>query len=251
VNHIFDLQPDSLFSYLVAILFPALDAVLPIVPSEAAIVALGTATAGSYDPRLILFVILAACGACVGDNVCYMIGRYFGPWVDRRAFTSERAARRRAWAQRTLERFGALVIVLCRFIPGGRTVVTFTCGAIGYPWRRFFPITILSGLVWATYAFVIGRIGGTAFASKPWLGLILALGIAAAVSLVVELLRRILTIRRRLEEERTTKTPKAEEAGRRRESPGSTTPCRYSVQAASCTALDSSTSERKHESSSA
>ena len=60
MSHLFDLQPDSIWSYLVAVLFPALDAVLPVLPSETVIVALGVATAGSLDPRLILLVILAA-----------------------------------------------------------------------------------------------------------------------------------------------------------------------------------------------
>lgn len=196
MNHLADLQPDSVLSYLIAFLFPALDAVLPVLPSETAIVALGVATAGSIDPRLVLLVILAACGACLGDNVCFLIGRYFGPWVDRRFFASQSGSRRRAWAQKTLERFGARLIIVCRFIPGGRTVVTFTCGAVGYPWRRFLPVTALSGVIWATYAFVIGRIGGTTFASRPWLGLVLALGLALAVSLTAEAGRRLIKWRR-------------------------------------------------------
>ena len=72
VTHLSDLQPDSVLSYLIAFLFPAFDAVLPVLPSETAIVALGVATAGSIDPRLVLLVILAACGAFVGDNVCFI-----------------------------------------------------------------------------------------------------------------------------------------------------------------------------------
>ncbi len=203
MNHFFDLQPDSILSYLIAVLFPALDAVIPVLPSETAIVALGVATAGSLDPRLIFLVILAAGGACLGDNLCYVIGRHFGPWVDRRLFASERGSRRREWAQKTLERYGARLIVVCRFIPGGRTVVTFTCGAVGYPWRRFFPVTILSGVIWATYAFVVGRIGGTAFANKPWLGLILALGLIVGLTLIAELVRRIVTWRGRFRREGT------------------------------------------------
>jgi membrane-associated protein len=196
VNHLSDLQPDAVLSYLIAFLFPALDGVLPVFPSETAIVALGVATAGSIDPRLLFLVILGAAGACVGDNVCFMIGRHFGPWIDRRFFASERGVRRRAWAQKTLERFGARLIIVCRFIPGGRTVVTFTCGAVGYPWRRFLPVTALSGVIWATYAFVIGRIGGTTFGSRPWLGLVLALGLAFVVSLTAEVARRLVRWRR-------------------------------------------------------
>ena len=78
--------------------------------------------------------------------------------------------------------------------------MTFTCGAVGYPWRRFFPVTILSGVIWATYAFAVGRIGGTAFASKPWLGLILALGLVVAVTFAAELVRRFVKWRGRFSE---------------------------------------------------
>jgi membrane protein DedA with SNARE-associated domain len=198
MSHLSVLQPDSLFSYLVAFLFPALDAVLPLLPSESAIVALGVSTAGSIDPRLILLVVLAAAGAFVGDNLCFAIGRYLGPWVDRRFFGSARGVRQRTWAQKTLEHYGGRLIIVCRFIPAGRTVVTFTCGAVGYPWRRFVGITALSGIIWAAYAFVIGRIGGTTFAGKPWLGLVVALGFAFAVSLAVEGIRRVLKWRRRV-----------------------------------------------------
>ena len=198
MNHLFELRPDSLLSYLIAFLFPALDGVLPLLPSETAIVALGIATAGTIEPRPVLLVLLAACGACVGDNLCYVIGRLFGPCVDRRFFSSEQGSRRRRWAQQTLGRFGARLIIVCRFIPGGRTVVTFTCGAVGYPWRRFLPVTVLSGVIWATYAFVIGRIGGTTFSGKPWLGLVLALGLALVVTLSTEFVRRIVVRRRRL-----------------------------------------------------
>jgi membrane-associated protein len=196
VNHLTDLQPDSILSYLIAFLFPLLDAVLPVFPSETAIVALGVATAGSIDPRLLLLVAVAAVGAFVGDNVCFLVGRFFGPWVENRFFVSERGARHLTWAQKTLEHFGARLIIVCRFIPGGRTVVTFTCGAVGYPWRRFVPVAALSGVIWATYAFAIGRIGGTTYASKPWLGLVVALGLAGVVSLAFEGARRIIQWRR-------------------------------------------------------
>ena len=204
MSHIFELQPDSVVSYLVAVVLPALDAILPMAPSETAIVALGVATAGSFDPRLFLIVLLAASGAFIGDNLCYLIRRHFGPWFDRKAFSSERGSRHRKWAKDALERFGARLIIVCRFIPGGRTVITFTCGAVGYPWRRFLPATVVSGAIWAAYAFVIGRIGGTAFASRPCIGLILALGVAFTVSLTAEFVRRIVGWRRRFQMKRST-----------------------------------------------
>jgi membrane-associated protein len=197
VNYFTELQPDSLVSYLVAFLFPVIDAVFPVFPSESAIVTLGVATAKSIDPRLVVLVVVAALGACVGDNICFFMGRYFGPWLDRHSFKSDRGIRRRAWAQKNLERFGGRLIFVCRFVPGGRTAVTFSCGMMEYQWRRFLPLSALSGAIWASYAFAIGRIGGSAFAGKPWLGLVVALGLAVAVGLVVEAVRRIVQWRRR------------------------------------------------------
>jgi membrane-associated protein len=98
--------------------------------------------------------------------------------------------RRRAWAERSLHRFGARMIIGCRFIPGGRTAVTLTCGVVGYPRRRFVVATTCAAVIWASYAFLIGRIGGKAFADQPWLGLLLALGLTVVVSAAIEAARR-------------------------------------------------------------
>ena len=177
-------------SYLAAFAVPALDAVLPVLPSETAVIALGVATAGSADPRIAVLVALAACGAFAGDNLCYFLGRRFGPIAERRAFAGERGARRRAWATGALDRFGARLIIACRFIPGGRTAVTLTCGVVGYPRRSFVAATACAGAIWAAYAFFIGRLGGKAFEDRPWAGFLLAFGAALAASAVVEIVRR-------------------------------------------------------------
>ena len=46
------LRVGSPVSYVVALVIPALDAILPVVPSETAVIALGVSTAGSADPRI-------------------------------------------------------------------------------------------------------------------------------------------------------------------------------------------------------
>ena len=178
-------------SYLAAFWVPALDAVLPILPSETIVIALGVTTAGSTDPRIGVLVLLAAIGAFAGDNLAYVIGRRFSPVAQRRFFAGERGERRRAWAERTLDRFGAGVIVLCRFIPGGRTAVTVTCGIVGYDRKRFVLATACAGAIWACYAYFLGRLGGAAFEGRPWAGLLLALGAAFVLGGMVESVRRI------------------------------------------------------------
>jgi membrane protein DedA with SNARE-associated domain len=185
------LQVDSAISYLIALIIPALDAIFPVLPSETAVIALGVATAGSVDPRIALLVALAAVGAFLGDNLSYLLGRYFGPAVERRFFAKPKGMKARAWAERSLERFGMQLIIACRFIPGGRTAVTLTCGLTGYPRRRFIVATAVAAVIWALYAFFIGRIGGQAFEDKPWIGLLVAFGITIIISAAVEGIRRL------------------------------------------------------------
>ena len=185
------LRVDSLLSYLIAILAPALDAILPVIPSETAVITLGVATAGSADPRIALLVLCAAFGAFLGDNLCYLLGRWFGPWIERRFFQSEKGRQRRDWAERSLERYGMPLIIVCRFIPGGRTAVMLCCGIVRYDRRRFVIATAAAGLIWASYSFFIGRLGGKAFEDKPWAGLLLALGLTLTVSVIIEGVRRI------------------------------------------------------------
>jgi membrane protein DedA with SNARE-associated domain len=177
-------------SYFIAVLLPAFDALIPLLPSETAVIALGVATAGSADPRAAVLVALAATGAFLGDNAAYLIGRRFGPAAERRVFAGERGTRRRAWAERSLSRFGARIIIGCRFIPGGRTAITFTCGLVGYPRRRFVVATACAAVIWACYAFFIGRLGGKAFEDRPWVGLLLALAATVVISVLVEVARR-------------------------------------------------------------
>jgi membrane-associated protein len=191
MNVLTSLQVGSPISYLIAIIVPALDAIFPVLPSETAVIALGVATAGSTDPRIGLLVACAAAGAFLGDNLCYLLGRRFGPRVERRFFSSEKGVRRRHWAEQSLARFGTQIIIVCRFIPGGRTAVTLSCGLIGYSRRRFVAATAAAAVIWALYAFFLGRLGGRAFEDRPWLGFLVAFGITIAVTGLIEAVRRI------------------------------------------------------------
>jgi membrane-associated protein len=185
------LQVDSAISYLIAVIIPALDAIFPVLPSETAVIALGVATAGSADPRIALLVAAAAAGAFLGDNLSYLIGRRFGPVAQRRFFSTPKGKATRAWAERSLQRFGMQLIIVCRFIPGGRTAVTLTCGLTGYPRGRFVTGTAVAAVIWALYAFFIGRLGGKAFEDAPWAGFLIASGAAVIVSALVEVVRRL------------------------------------------------------------
>jgi membrane-associated protein len=196
LSGITSLQVGSALSYLVAFGLPCLDAVIPVLPSETVIIAFGVATAGSSDPRIFLVLACAAAGAWAGDNLSYLIGWRFGPWATRRFFSGEKGMARKDWAERSLNRFGIALIIVCRFIPGGRTAVTLCCGLIGYPWRRFSIAVAVAAVIWAAYAFLAGRIGGKAFEHMPVVGFAVAFGGVLAITAIVEGVRRLIAWRR-------------------------------------------------------
>jgi membrane-associated protein len=213
VSGITTLHVGSLVSYLIAFGLPCFDAVVPILPSETVIIAFGVATAGSSDPRIFLILLCAAAGAFAGDNLSYLIGWRFGPWATRRFFSGEKGAARRDWAERSLHRFGMGLIIVCRFIPGGRTAVTLSCGLIRYSWHRFAVATAVAAVIWASYAFFAGRIGGKAFEDKPVVGFAVAFGGALVISGIIESIRRIIAWRNaKRKAEQKDKSEEEEEA---------------------------------------
>ena len=103
----------------------------------------------------------------------------------------ERGDRGLRWAERELDARGGELIVVARFIPGGRTLVTLAAGSLGFPWRRFVAFDALAGCSWALYAALLGYFGGKVFEEQPWKGLVAALLIAFAIAGGIELTRRL------------------------------------------------------------
>lgn len=169
----------------------ALDALLPFMPSEAAVVALGVLVHPSW-PQLGLLVAVASVGAFGGDCLGYLIGRRAGPRVLRRLRRGKRGRDTQLWATRQFARRGELVIVACRHIPGGRMTSMVTAGIVGFPVRRFLLSDAAGVLLWAGYAALAGFLGGAAFAQRPLLGMLAAFVIVLGAFGVVELARRVL-----------------------------------------------------------
>jgi membrane-associated protein len=183
------------WAYLIVFLLAYLDALVPVVPSETSVITAGVVAAAG-DLNLMAIVAVAAGGAFLGDNTAYFVGRRFGTRINDRFFRSEKARKRVEWAHQQVSERGGELIVVARFIPGGRTVVTLSAGTLGYPWRRFVIFDAAAALIWALYASLLGYFGGQAFEQAPWKGLLLALAIAFAVAGSIEVARWYLKRRR-------------------------------------------------------
>jgi membrane-associated protein len=184
-----DFVSASPWTYAVILGIAALDAVLPLVPSEASVISAGV-LAGAGDLHLAFVIGAGALGAYLGDSSAYALGRRFEHGLGRSFFRGLKGARRRAWAEQTLERHGGPVIFGARFIPGGRTATTVTAGVVRMRWVRFAVFAAIAAAAWASYAALLGYAGGRVFEDNPLWGLLLGFGIAAATFLAIELARR-------------------------------------------------------------
>jgi membrane-associated protein len=179
------------WSYLVIFAIAVIDAFFPVVPSESLVV-IGGNLASTGDLNFLLVVLAGAAGAILGDNISFGIGHLVGERTVKRVFASEKWHKRIEWAERTLDERGAYIILVARFIPGGRTAVTFSAGYVPtFRWRRFIVYDVVAGVLWATYAASLGYFGGKTFEDHPWWGLSLALVIALTLGFLVEAFRHL------------------------------------------------------------
>jgi membrane-associated protein len=184
-------------AYLLVLALAAFDVVVPVLPSESAVI-LGGVLAWQGRLHPVPLILAAAAGAIAGDHLSYAIGRWTQrgrPQPHRRGDRRMgKAERLQLWAARQLDRRGPALLIVARFIPGGRTASTFMAGRTAYPLSRFTPPVVAAGLLWASFATMLGYIGGQTFHEQTLLatglGMVLALGFAVLVELVMSRLER-------------------------------------------------------------
>ncbi|MFG2010944.1 DedA family protein [Micromonospora sp. NPDC048868] len=182
--------------YLLIFGLTAVDAFFPAVPGETAVITAAVLATGG-NPDLGWVIVAAALGACLGDHVSYAIGRGGGasrlarfPADSRRRASSE-------WARRAVHQRGGLILTTSRYVPGGRTAVTLTMGAVRYPLRSFLLFDAIAAVSWALYCTLLGYFGGLAFERDPVKGILAGVGLSLAITLLLESARWLHHRRRR------------------------------------------------------
>jgi membrane-associated protein len=176
--------------YAALLAFAALDGFFPLVPSESLVITAGVFAANG-EPILPVVILVAAAGAFAGDHVSYAFGRTAGDRLIKRSRPGTRKRSAFDRAGRVLASRGGLIIVVCRYIPGARTAITLTAGAVRLPLRTFSFFDGIAALSWAAYSALVGYIGGAAFEDDPIKGLVLGLGLALTVTAAVEVVRHV------------------------------------------------------------
>lgn len=175
---------------LVIFVIALFDSVVPIVPSETMVI-IGGVAAGQGDQPLLAVIALGALGAFTGDNLAYQLGWGAEGFLRRTLFRGEKGEGRLRWAEEQLRKRGGTLLLTARFIPGGRTALTVSCGVTRQDRRRFVLFDLLACVIWATYAAVLGYAGGRAFQDNHTLAFVIAFVSALSVTGVIELIRHL------------------------------------------------------------
>lgn len=175
---------------LVILVIAFLDSVVPVVPSETAVI-IGGVAAGQGDQNLALVILCAALGAFGGDNTAYAIGHRFNGWIVNRARHNPKTAKRLEWAATQIRKRGGPLLITARFIPGGRTALTITSGLTHQPRGWFSGWIAVAAVIWASYAAGIGAIFGNRFKDDHTTAFLLAFGTALSITILIEVIRHV------------------------------------------------------------
>lgn len=155
-------------TWLYAILFAVIFAetglvVTPFLPGDSLLFIAGTVAAGTaLNVHLLVGLLIVA--AILGDSVNYAIGNFIGPRVfdkpDSRWFKQEYLRRTQAF----YDKYGAITIVIGRFVPIIRTFAPFLAGVAGMSYRRFLAYNVVGAIVWVASLVYAGYV----FGNIPW-----------------------------------------------------------------------------------
>jgi membrane-associated protein len=144
----------------------------------------------TFHEPLWLIILLECIAAIIGNQIGYEIGRRGGPAVFRRP---DSRFFRPDYVERTthfFEKYGPPAIVLGRFVPVIRTVITVMAGAGRMNYRTYTLYTVLGGVLWATSVTLLGFFLGNIDFIANNIELLLLAGVAVSVvPIAVQLLR--------------------------------------------------------------
>jgi len=172
--------------YAMIALSVLLDVFLPVLPSGVLVIAAATAAAAGTGaatdavpvphevPSILALIASAAAASVLGDLVAYRLAWLGGERLDRAISRSRRLTTAQERLGHALARGGGALVILARFAPAGRSVVSLGAGAAHRRARDFLPWSALAGLSWAAYSVALGYYGA------QWLG---ATWLATGVSL--------------------------------------------------------------------
>ncbi|MBW8093333.1 MULTISPECIES: DedA family protein [Streptomyces] len=169
--------------YAVIAVSVLLDVFVPVLPSGVLVIAAATAAAGTTVdavgvvrqadaadfPAMFGLMLCAATASVLGDMVAYRLAWRGSDRLGRAIARSRRLTSAQEKLGTALVRGGGPLVVIARFAPAGRSVVSLGAGAAHRRVKEFLPWSAVAGLAWAAYSVTLGYVGGQ-WLGASWLG---------------------------------------------------------------------------------
>lgn len=179
------------------ILLMALESMVIPLPSEAVMPLAGVLVRQGHM-GLVAALVCSSLGSVLGSLASYAVGAYgLHPFIERWGKYVLVPPHRLHAAHAWLERKGARAILLSRFVPGLRHVISIPAGSAQMPIGAFTLATFVGATIWNTFLFWIGYAYGDQVAAtlKPYLdvvGILLLVGLVAYIWYEVRAARKAL-----------------------------------------------------------
>jgi membrane-associated protein len=137
---------------------------------------------------LVCALIVAA--AVLGDQVGYMIGKFFGPKLFSRPNSKLFKQENLEKAHEFMEKYGPKAIVLARFVPIVRTFAPIVAGAGRMKYRTFLTYNVIGGVAWGTGVTLAGYwLGQIEFIRTNVEAILVLIVLVSVVPIGIEFLR--------------------------------------------------------------
>ncbi|AZP19443.1 DedA family protein [Streptomyces aquilus] len=146
---------------------------------------------GDYISQpLWLVCLLIVLAAVLGDQVGYMIGKFFGPKLFSRPNSKLFKQENLEKAHEFMEKYGPKAIVLARFVPIVRTFAPIVAGAGRMKYRTFLTYNVIGGVAWGTGVTLAGYwLGQIDVIHKNVEAILVLIVLVSVVPIIIEYLR--------------------------------------------------------------
>ncbi|MFI9827872.1 DedA family protein [Streptomyces sp. NPDC051913] len=149
-----------------------------------------------------LVCLLIVLAAVLGDQVGYMIGKFFGPRLFSRPNSKLFKQENLEKAHGFMEKYGPKAIVLARFVPIVRTFAPIVAGAGRMKYRTFLTYNVIGGVAWGTGVTLAGYwLGQIDVIHKNVEAILVLIVFVSVVPIIIEYLRE------RAKKKRAAETP--------------------------------------------
>ncbi|MFI5829749.1 DedA family protein [Streptomyces sp. NPDC051578] len=189
------LSPDYLISHFglvgILVIVFAESGLFAFLPGDSLLFTAGLFTAsGDISEPLWLVCTLIVAAAILGDQVGYLIGKFFGPKLFSRPNSRLFKRENLDAAHDFMDKHGPKAIVLARFVPIIRTFAPMVAGAGAMKYRTFLAFNIIGGTVWGAGVTLLGyNLGQFDFIKNNIEAIFIGIVLVSVIPVIFEVLK--------------------------------------------------------------